>query len=56
MIFTYFQIRARISPLPVANNVPIGLGATDITNVIHCQFTVGYVLLNNPVQSFMREV
>jgi hypothetical protein len=29
--FTYRQIRALISPLPVANNPPVGLGATEIT-------------------------
>ena len=28
---TYRQIRARISPLPVANSCPCGLGATEIT-------------------------
>lgn len=28
---THFQIRALISPLPVANKPPIGLGATEIT-------------------------
>ena len=28
---TYLQILARMSPLPVANKSPIGLGATEIT-------------------------
>ena len=28
---TNLQIRARMSPLPVANRPPVGLGATDIT-------------------------
>lgn len=30
-IMTYLQIRARISPLPVANRLPVGLGATEMT-------------------------
>ena len=30
---TYFQIRARKSPLPVAKSLPVGLGATEITVV-----------------------
>jgi hypothetical protein len=29
--WTYFQILARKSPLPVANNLPVGLGATEMT-------------------------
>ena len=28
---TYFQILARMSPLPVANSSPWGLGATEMT-------------------------
>ena len=28
---TYLQIRARMSPLPVANRLPVGLGATEMT-------------------------
>ena len=34
---TYFQIRARISPLPVAKIPPVGLGATEMT--ASCQLT-----------------
>lgn len=30
-MITYFQILARMSPLPVANNSPWGLGATEMT-------------------------
>lgn len=29
--FTHLQIRARMSPLPVANTPPVGLGATEMT-------------------------
>lgn len=32
---TNLQIRARMSPLPVANKPPIGLGATEITAMMH---------------------
>lgn len=28
---THLQIRARMSPLPVANRLPVGLGATEMT-------------------------
>lgn len=31
---TYLQILARISPLPVAKRLPLGLGATEITMVM----------------------
>lgn len=36
-VSTYFQIRARISPLPVAKIPPVGLGATEMTAC--CQLT-----------------
>jgi hypothetical protein len=34
---TYFQILARRSPEPVANSLPVGLGATDMTINGRCQ-------------------
>lgn len=36
----YLQILALMSPLPVANRLPVGLGATEITNLAKLEGTL----------------
>lgn len=45
----YLQIRARISPLPVAKSSPDGLGATEITDsAVNCQSLKSHLLSTHP--------
>lgn len=50
---TYFQILARMSPLPVANNSPWGLGATEMTGQWTCISNILNPLRTDIVPEFL---